>query len=98
RFSRDWSSDVCSSDLTRLRTGWKRWARRKAAGAVPARRRRAAVWSKIRAVWSRELLDTVRDQRTVYMMILLPIVIMPVIMMVGRSEERRVGEEGTRRG
>lgn len=41
------------------------------------------MWSKIRAVWSRELLDTVRDKRTVYMMILLPIVIMPVIMMVG---------------
>lgn len=41
------------------------------------------MWDKIRAVWARELLDTVRDKRTLYMMVLLPIVLMPVIMLLG---------------
>lgn len=41
------------------------------------------MWAKVRAVWARELLDTVRDKRTLYMMVLLPIVIMPVVMLVG---------------
>jgi len=41
------------------------------------------VWAKVRAVWARELLDTVRDKRTLYMMVLLPIFIMPVVMLVG---------------
>lgn len=41
------------------------------------------MWAKIRAVWARELLDTVRDKRTLYMMVLLPILIMPLVMMVG---------------
>lgn len=56
--------------------------RRKAASVAPERRP-AAVWDSIRAVWARELLDTVRDKRTLYMMILLPIVIMPLVMMIG---------------
>lgn len=38
---------------------------------------------KIRAVWGRELLDSVRDKRTLYMMVLLPIVLMPLIMLIG---------------
>lgn len=41
------------------------------------------MWGKIRAVWFRELLDTVRDKRTLYMMVLLPIVLMPLIMAAG---------------
>lgn len=41
------------------------------------------MWFKIRAVWARELLDTVRDKRTLYMMVLLPIVIMPLVMLIG---------------
>src|SRR5690625_70698 len=41
------------------------------------------VWAKIRAVWARELLDTVRDKRTLYMMVLLPIVLMPLMMAIG---------------
>lgn len=41
------------------------------------------MWAKVRAVWARELLDTVRDKRTLYMMVLLPIFIMPVVMLVG---------------
>lgn len=41
------------------------------------------MWAKIRAVWVRELLDTVRDKRTLYMMVLMPIVIMPLVMMIG---------------
>jgi len=42
-----------------------------------------AVWAKVRAVWLRELLDSVRDKRTLYMMVLLPIVLMPVMIVVG---------------
>lgn len=41
------------------------------------------MWAKIQAVWSRELLDTVRDKRTLYMMVLLPIILMPLMMAVG---------------
>ena len=41
------------------------------------------MWDKIRAVWFREMLDTVREKRTLYMMILLPIVLMPVITLIG---------------
>src|SRR5690606_11830316 len=47
RFSRDWSSDVCSSDLVRLRERSarhrsRRCARRAGAGARPRRRSRAS--------------------------------------------------------
>ncbi len=60
------------------------------------------MWFKIRAVWARELLDTVRDKRTLYMMVLLPIVIMPLIMMVGpvvmvRQQEAMQEETGGHR-
>lgn len=41
------------------------------------------MWAKIRAVWMRELLDTVRDKRTLYMMVLLPIVLMPLMALLG---------------
>lgn len=41
------------------------------------------MWAKIRAVWVREMLDSVRDKRTLYMMILLPIVLMPVMTLIG---------------
>ncbi|HEY8417792.1 MAG TPA: ABC transporter permease [Limnochordales bacterium] len=41
------------------------------------------MWFKIRAVWLRELLDSVRDKRTLYMMVLLPIVLMPLFILIG---------------
>src|SRR5690606_10664336 len=55
------------------------------------------VWFKIRAVWRRELLDSVRDKRTLYMMVLLPIVLMPGIMLLGpvmavRQQESLAGQ------
>lgn len=55
------------------------------------------MWFKIRAVWRRELLDSVRDKRTLYMMVLLPIVLMPGIMLLGpvmavRQQESLAGQ------
>lgn len=41
------------------------------------------MWFKIRAVWQRELLDSVRDKRTLYMMVLLPTVLMPLFILIG---------------
>lgn len=40
-------------------------------------------WRAIKTVWIKELVDTVRDKRTMYMMVLLPLVLMPVIFLAG---------------
>lgn len=41
------------------------------------------MWFEIRTVWMRELLDTVRDKRTLFAMVLLPIILMPVMLSIG---------------
>ncbi len=37
----------------------------------------------IRAIWRKEMLETLRDKRTLYMMVLLPLVIMPLLVLAG---------------
>lgn len=51
------------------------------------------MWCKIRTVWMRELLDTVRDRRTLFTMVLLPIILMPVMLSIGPIVMMREEEE-----
>lgn len=37
----------------------------------------------VRAIWQKEMLETLRDKRTLYMMVLLPLVIMPLLVLAG---------------
>src|SRR5690606_39881881 len=94
RFSRDWSSDVCSSDLERAGCSEALFT----LGDKPELRYRAA----------REALDRLGHATTVSYLAemagavaretgLLPH-LNPGVMGAGRSEERRVGEEGRTRG
>lgn len=51
-------------------------------------------WKHIRTVWHKELLDTVRDRRTLIVMILVPLLIMPIFVLgpsylMGAQEERK---------
>lgn len=40
-------------------------------------------WLAVKSVWFKELVDTVRDKRTLYVMVLLPLVLMPLIFVAG---------------
>lgn len=40
-------------------------------------------WFAIKTVWFKELVDTVRDKRTLYVMVLLPLVLMPALFVAG---------------
>lgn len=40
-------------------------------------------WRAVRTVWFKELVDSVRDRRTLVMMILLPLILMPLITLAG---------------
>lgn len=40
-------------------------------------------WFAVRTVWFKELVDTVRDKRTLIMMVLLPLVLMPLVFLIG---------------
>src|SRR5690625_4922791 len=39
--------------------------------------------SHIRAIWLKEMMETLRDKRTLYMMVLLPLVLMPLLVLAG---------------
>lgn len=49
-------------------------------------------WRTVRTVWMKELVDTVRDKRTLYVMVLLPLVLMPLITLGGPLLMQRQGE------
>lgn len=51
-------------------------------------------WRHIRTVWHKELLDTIRDRRTLIVMILVPLLIMPIFVLgpsylMGSQEEQK---------
>lgn len=53
-------------------------------------------WRHIKIIWFKELLDTFRDKRTLYTMILAPIIIMPLMMVGGpllMTRQEKVAEE-----
>src|SRR5690606_40194561 len=89
RFSRDWSSDVCSSDL------WSCWTTVASSWKAPPRRRRPTPASS-RPTWGRRMpppeddLLTLTDVTAFYGPV-------QVLEGVSRSEERRVGKEGRSR-
>src|SRR5690606_10750180 len=108
-----WKPTGCATGSRSLWTGKSApWAPRRRCAAPWARRRWRTplprgwrggprgwppVWFKIREVWRRELLDRVRDKRTLYMMVRLPIVRMPGIMLLGpvmavRQQESLAGQ------
>src|SRR4051794_21912862 len=59
----------------RARRGCKR------AGPDAGTRRRAAImrWSIVRVIWMRELRDQLRDRRTVFMIVGLPLLLYPIL-------------------
>lgn len=54
-------------------------------------------WQHIRTVWQKELLDTIRDRRTLIVMIIVPLLIMPIFVLgpsyLIRSQEESKREE-----
>src|SRR5690606_40637702 len=92
RFSRDWSSDVCSSDL-HLDNGYLTDVRTAAAGAVAARHL-AREDARVAGVLEADVVVTATPARE-------PLVVADWLhpgLHVTRSEERRVGKEGRPRG
>lgn len=49
-------------------------------------------WRAVKTVWMKELVDTVRDKRTLYMMVLLPLILMPLITLAGPLLMQRQAE------
>ena len=48
----------------------------------------------IRAIWRKEMLETLRDKRTLYMMVLMPLVIMPLLVLAGPVMMERQFRQG----
>lgn len=56
-------------------------------------------WRHIRTIWFKELLDTFRDRRTLYAMLIAPLIIMPLLMLGGPllmvKQDQKARQEAT---
>src|SRR5690606_40099540 len=91
RFSRDWSSDVCSSDLRHPLAQEARRARRLGRSAHRARRRLPARGGRARAMSPRAY---VLDRLPLLLAFAAAVALLLLVVHLTRSEERRVGKEG----